>query len=119
MDFNSFWAATSTMANPDLKWETTVTRNIGIDYTTLNGRLTGSFEGYINNTKDLLIRFPTPGTGYADQFRNMGETENKGIEAMVSWIAIDKPNYGLSVSGNIGFNRNTINVTWLDGKFYC
>jgi TonB-dependent starch-binding outer membrane protein SusC len=106
--FNSYWAATSTMANPDLKWETTVTRNVGIDYTTLNGRLTGSFEGYINNTKDLLIRFPTPGTGYIDQYRNMGETENKGLEAMLSWITIDKPNYGLRISGNIGFNRNSI-----------
>jgi TonB-dependent starch-binding outer membrane protein SusC len=115
--FNSYWAGTSTMANPDLKWETTVTRNLGIDYTTLNGRLTGSFEGYINNTNDLLMRFPTPGTGYADQYRNMGETENRGIEAMVSWVAIDKPNFGLNISGNIGFNRNTINSLGLMENF--
>ncbi len=106
--FNSYWAGTSTMANPDLKWETTVTRNLGIDYTTLGGRLNGSFEGYINNTRDLLIRFPTPGTGYTDQFRNMGETQNKGFEASVNWFVIDKPNYGFSVSGNIGFNKNEI-----------
>lgn len=107
-NFNSFWAGTSTMANPDLKWETTVTRNLGIDYTTLGGRLNGSFEAYINNTKDLLIRFPTPGTGYTDQYRNMGETQNKGFEASVNWFAIDRPNYGFSVSGNIGFNKNEI-----------
>ena len=107
-NFNSFWAGTSTMANPDLKWETTVTRNLGIDYTTLGGRLNGSFEAYINNTKDLLIRFPTPGTGYTDQYRNMGETQNKGFEASVNWFAIDRPNFGFSVSGNIGFNKNEI-----------
>jgi TonB-dependent starch-binding outer membrane protein SusC len=107
-NFNSFWAGTSTMANPDLKWETTVTRNLGIDYTTLGGRLNGSFEAYINNTRDLLIRFPTPGTGYTDQYRNMGETQNKGFEASVNWFAIDKPNYGISISGNIGFNKNEI-----------
>mgnify|MGYP004702252199 CR=1 FL=1 len=107
-NYNSYWAGTSTMANPDLKWETTVTRNIGIDYTIFGGRLTGSFEGYINNTKDLLIRFPTPGTGYIDQYRNMGETENRGVEASVNWFVIDKPDFGFSVSGNIGFNKNEI-----------
>jgi len=107
-NFNSYWAGTSTMANPDLKWETTVTRNVGIDYTLLRGRLSGSFEGYINNTKDLLIRFPTPGTGYIDQFRNMGEAENRGVEASVNWFVIDKPKYGLSISANIGFNKNEI-----------
>lgn len=106
--FNSFWAGTKTMANPDLKWETTVTRNVGIDYTLLGGRLTGAFEGYINNTKDLLIQFPTPGTGYTDQYRNMGKTENRGVEATLNWIAVDKANFGLTVSGNIGFNKNEI-----------
>ncbi len=106
--FDSFWAGTKTMANPDLKWETTVTRNIGLDMTTLKGRLTTSLEGYINNTKDLLIQFPTPGTGYTDQYRNMGETRNKGVEASVNWIAVDKPKFGLSVAANIGFNKNKI-----------
>ncbi|MBW6497175.1 MAG: TonB-dependent receptor [Bacteroidales bacterium] len=117
--FNSFWAATKTMANPDLKWETTVTRNLGLDYTTLNGRLTGSFEAYINNTEDLLIRFPIPGSGYDDQFRNMGETENRGFEAMVNWMAIDKPNFGFSISGNIGFNKNTIKSLGLMEDFFA
>jgi TonB-dependent starch-binding outer membrane protein SusC len=106
--FNSYWAGISTMANPDLKWETTVTRNLGLDYTTLRGRLSGSFEAYINNTRDLLIRFPVPGSGYTDQYRNMGETQNRGVEAMLTWIAVDRPNFGFSVSGNIGFNRNEI-----------
>jgi TonB-dependent starch-binding outer membrane protein SusC len=118
-DFNSFWAATKTMANPDLKWETTVTRNVGLDLTALRGRLTASFEGYINNTKDLLILFPTPGTGYDNQYRNMGETQNQGFEAMVTWIAIDKPKYGLSISGNIGFNRNEIISLGLMEDFYA
>ncbi len=107
-NFGSYWAGTKTMANPDLKWETTITRNIGLDITTLGGRLTTTLEGYVNNTQDLLIQFPTPGTGYTDQYRNLGKTENKGIEASVNWIAIDKPKYGLSIAANIGFNRNKI-----------
>ncbi|KAA6328060.1 TonB-dependent receptor SusC, partial [termite gut metagenome] len=40
--FTSYWAGSKTMANPDLKWETTVTRNIGLDITTLGGRLSGT-----------------------------------------------------------------------------
>ncbi|KAA6342232.1 TonB-dependent receptor SusC [termite gut metagenome] len=86
--FSSFWAGSKTMANPDLKWETTVTRNIGLDVTTWGGRLSGTLEAYLNNTKDLLIQFTTPGTGYDNQYRNMGETENKGLEASVNVIAI-------------------------------
>jgi TonB-linked SusC/RagA family outer membrane protein len=107
-DFNSYWAASKTMANPDLKWETTVTRNLGLDFVLLRGRLNGTVEGYINNTKDLLIQFPTPGTGYDNQYRNMGETRNKGIEFSLNWVAVDKPDFGLSFSGNIGFNHNEI-----------
>ena len=57
---------------------------------TLGGRLNGTIEGYWNNTKDLLIMFPTSGTGYNYQYRNMGETENKGLEASVNWVAVDK-----------------------------
>ncbi|HBG88611.1 MAG TPA: SusC/RagA family protein, partial [Marinilabiliaceae bacterium] len=96
-NFGSYWASTSTMANPDLKWETTITRNLGLDFTVLGGRLNGSVEVYQNSTKDLLIRFPTPGTGYIDQYRNMGENENKGIEGSLNWIVLDHRNYGLSL----------------------
>lgn len=106
--FNSYWAGSKTMANPDLKWETTVTRNIGLDFAVMNGRLNGTFEVYRNNTKDLLIQFPTPGTGYDNQFRNMGETRNQGVELSANWIAVENQNFGLSIGANIGFNRNKI-----------
>ncbi len=104
----NYWAPSKTMANPDLKWETTYTRNLGLDYTVLNNKLTGSMEFYMNTTKDLLIAFPVAGTGYDIQYRNMGETQNKGIELSVNYIAIDKKDYGLSFNFNIGFNRNEI-----------
>lgn len=78
------------MPNSDLKWETTITRNIGLDFTVLGGKLNGSIEAYLNTTKDLLIQFPVSGTGYDYQYRNMGETQNKGIEATLNWTAIDK-----------------------------
>lgn len=105
---NNYWAPSKTMTNPDLKWETTYTRNIGLDFTTFGGRFSGSIEGYLNNTKDLLINFPVGGAGYDTQYRNMGETENRGVELTLNWTAINKKNFGLSFSGNIGFNKNKI-----------
>ncbi|MGL4519111.1 MAG: SusC/RagA family TonB-linked outer membrane protein [Phocaeicola sp.] len=106
--FNNYWAPSKTMANADLKWETTITRNVGVDFTTLGGRLNATVEVYLNNTKDLLINFPVSGTGYDTQYRNMGETQNKGLEASLNYTILEKKNYGLSVSANIGFNRNEI-----------
>ena len=107
-DFTSFWAPSKTMANPDLKWETTITRNVGLDFTLFGGKFSGSVEAYLNTTKDLLIAFPVGGTGYDNQYRNMGETENKGLEITATWHAINKKNVGLDINGNIGFNKNKI-----------
>ncbi|HBL75527.1 MAG TPA: SusC/RagA family protein [Prolixibacteraceae bacterium] len=106
--FDSFWSASKTMANPDLKWETTYTRNIGLDFSLFKSKVNGSFEAYLNNTEDLLIEFPVAGTGYDTQYRNMGETENKGIELSINWLAIDKKDFGLNFNFNIGFNKNEI-----------
>lgn len=106
--YTSFWAPSKTMANPDLKWETTITRNVGLDFTLFGGKLSGTVEAYLNTTKDLLIAFPVGGTGYDSQYRNMGETENKGLEITATWHAINKKNYGLDINANIGFNKNKI-----------
>lgn len=107
-DFTSYWAPSKTMANPDLKWETTVTQNIGLDFSILKGKLSGSVESYVNTTKDLLIQFPIPGTGYDTQYRNMGENQNRGVEFSMNWYAVNKKNFSLSFSGNIGFNKTEI-----------
>lgn len=106
--FDSYWAASNIMANPDLKWETTLSRNIGLDYSVLQGRLAGAVDVYRNNTKDLLMSFPIQGTGYNFQYRNMGETRNQGIELSLNWKALNKTNFGLDIGGNIAFNRNKI-----------
>jgi TonB-linked SusC/RagA family outer membrane protein len=104
----NFLAPAKTMANPNLKWETTHTRNVGLDFALFNSKLNGSFEFYLNNTTDLLIRFPVGGTGYDNQYRNMGETENKGYEVQLSYAAINTKDVGLNFSFNIGFNKNRI-----------
>jgi TonB-linked SusC/RagA family outer membrane protein len=106
--YTSYWSASKTMANPELKWETTYTRNLGLDFSMFKSRVNGTIEAYFNNTKDLLIKFPVSGTGYEYQYRNMGETENKGLELTLNAVAIEKKNVGLTFSFNIGFNKNKI-----------
>lgn len=107
--FESYWAPSSVLANPNLKWETTVTQNLGLDFGFFKNRLNGTFDIYKNVTKDLLIEFPVGGTGYKTQFRNMGETQNTGFEATVNFIAIERQNFGLNFSVNVGVNKNKIN----------
>ena len=106
--YENVLAATSTMANPDLKWETTYTRNLGLDYSFFGGRINGTIEGYWTNTKDLLIEYPVSGTGYSYQYRNMGETQNRGFEFTINWTAVNKKNFGLSVGANISLNKNKV-----------
>ncbi len=106
--FNNPLRPSTYMANEKLKWETTITRNIGLDFTLFGGKLNGSVEAYINTTKDLLIAFPVQGTGYEYQYRNMGETENKGLEINFTYHIVNKKNWGIDLQGNIGFNKTKI-----------
>ena len=106
--FNNPLRPSTYMANEKLKWETTITRNIGLDFTFFGGKLNGSIEAYINTTKDLLIAFPVQGTGYEYQYRNMGETENKGLEINFTYHIVNKKNWGIDLQGNIGFNKTKI-----------
>lgn len=106
--FSNYVSPSKQMPNPELKWETTISRNIGLDYTLLGGKLSGAVDIYQNNTRDLLINFPVFGSGYNNQFRNMGETRNRGIELVLNWKAVNKANYGLDFGANIAFNRNKI-----------
>ena len=87
----------SYLYNPDLKWETTVTRNFGIDYGFLNGRISGTLDFYRNTTKDLLMQSVIPSnTGYTSQYQNFGKTSNKGVELALNAVIVDKKNFGLN-----------------------
>ena len=111
---SNYWAPSKTMANPDLKWETTITRNVGIDFTLWNGKLNGTIEGYINTTKDLLIQFPTSGSGYDNQYRNLGKTQNSGFEVSFTYHIVNKADWGIDFNGNIGYNKNKVKELGID-----
>ncbi len=99
-------------ANPKLKWETTVTRDFGIDYGFFNERLSGTFDLYWNTTKDLILKYKLATGGYNYQYRNIGSTDNKGVEFSINGVILDHRsknlNYGLTVNANISHNKNTV-----------
>jgi TonB-linked SusC/RagA family outer membrane protein len=78
-----------TIGNPDLQWETSTTSNIGVDFSLYRGRVTGSLELYKTNTTDLLLNDQLPGsTGFSAVTKNVGETQNKGIEITLSSVNV-------------------------------
>jgi hypothetical protein len=99
----------SNLYNPNLKWETTVVRNAGLDFSLFRSRLSGSLDVYWNTTKDLLIQAPIPPqSGFPFQFQNFGSTSNKGIELMLDGSIINTKDYSLNASFNIGLNKNRV-----------
>lgn len=98
--------------NDKLKWETTTTRDLGMDFGFWNERLSGSIDLYWNTTKDLLLKYRLYTGGYTYQYRNIGSTDNKGVEFNVRGVILDKHSkelsYGLTLDFNIAHNRNKV-----------
>ena len=99
-------------ANSKLKWETTITRDLGLDFGFFNERLSGTIDLYWNTTKDLILRYKLATGGYNYQFRNIGSTDNKGVEFNITGVILDHRSknlsYGLTVNANISHNKNTV-----------
>ena len=99
----------NTKSNTDLKWETTITRNVGLDFGFLNSRINGTLDFYWNTTKDLLMKSKiSSSSGYSYMYKNFGQTSNKGVELAVNAAIIEKKNFTLNVSANISYNKNKI-----------
>ena len=114
----TYYSSGDILNNPDLKWETSITHNIGLDFSFWQSKLNGSIELYQNSTRDLLINYPisAAGTGYATQYRNIGSTRNRGIELTINAPIVSKKDFSLNFSGNVAYNRNV--VTDLGGLDY-
>ena len=97
------------LSNPDLKWETTISRNIGLDFGFFNNRLSGTIDAYWNTTKDLLMCIPIDETtGYSYQYQNIGQTSNKGIEIALNYDILRIKDFTLGVSATYNYNHNNI-----------
>jgi TonB-linked SusC/RagA family outer membrane protein len=105
----SYDLASSQMANRDLKWETTITRNIGVDFTLFNNRLRGTIDVYKNTTKDLLMLTDIPSiTGFTATYANIGQTSNQGLELSLSGVVFKNQDWNITAGANINFNRGNI-----------
>lgn len=117
--------ASDQMANKDLKWETTVTRDLGIDFGFFKNRLWGTVDLYWNTTKDLLMLTSIPGiTGFTSTYANIGQTSNKGIELSLSGIIFKNKDWNITAGANINFNKGNVdkladNVTGLYGTAWA
>lgn len=93
------------LENRSLKWETTDTKNIGLDYGLLNNRLSGSLNYYYNQTEDLLIiKALPPSAGLTNPILNVGKMRNMGVEFEANWRE-QKGEFNY----NIGLNFSTTN----------
>ena len=98
------------LPNPDLGWEYSKTWNFGLDFSFFNGRLSGSFEYYIQKTRDILLDVSLPSTsGVSSYTGNIGKTENKGWEFTLNGIIIDNKNgWNWEAGINLYANRNKL-----------
>jgi TonB-linked SusC/RagA family outer membrane protein len=113
--YNAYYSPEgSTLYNPDIVWETTINRNLGLDFMFFKGRISGSFDAYWNTTKDLLLASAiSPISGFSTQWNNIGSTSNKGIELMFNATLVDGDDFQLRT--NINFGINKANIDELDG----
>jgi len=99
----------SSLPNPNLKWETTTTYNIGYDFAFFKQRLKGSIDVYKKITNDLLVdRYIPTSLGYSTMPDNLGEIQNKGIEVSLTGYIISNVNFTWMAGGNFTLNRNKL-----------
>jgi iron complex outermembrane receptor protein len=97
--------------NPDLKWETSTTLNLGIDFSLLDSRLTGSFEYFNKNTVDLLFNAVAamPGPSGARRWTNLdANVTNKGVEVGLNALLVKRNDLTFSIGGNVSFIKNKL-----------
>ena len=96
--------------DPDIKWEETTTYNIGLDFGFARNRINGSIDVYKRKTKDLLNKVPVAsGTNLTNYLlMNVGDMENKGIEAALNVVPIEKKDLRWEIGFNIAYNKNEI-----------
>lgn len=101
--------ASTSLSNPSLKWETTVSRNVGVDATLFNNRFGFTVDVYNNKTHDLLVNTPIPSsTGYQNQLQNVGSTTNKGVEVQLTGTIFQRRGFSWTANFNISFNQNKV-----------
>lgn len=105
----------TTLPNPNLKWETSTSTNIGIDFGFIGGRIGGSVELYNTDTTDLLVaKSLSQSTGYSSQLVNMGRVNNKGVEVTLNLVPVKTKEFEWTV--DLTFAKNKNEIVRIDGS---
>ncbi len=96
--------------DPNIKWEETITQNIGLDFGLLKDKVSGSIDVYKRVTNDLLNDIPiAAGTNFSNRLlTNVGSLENRGVEASLIYRPISNSEVSWEISGNFTYNVNEI-----------
>lgn len=99
-----------TLGNPDLKWETTKSLNVGVDLGFAKDRVNLSVDWYNNKSSDLIILNEIPNTtGYTNQYQNLGSIRNRGVEVVVNSVNIDnRHGFRWTTDFNLSLNRSKV-----------
>lgn len=107
----------SNLGNTYLRWENTVSTNIGIDFSIFNNRISGTIDAYSSHTQDLLLLRNLPiATGYSSVYDNLGKTANKGIEITINTKNFDNRDFKWETGINFSANKNKIVDLYGDKK---
>ncbi len=106
---NYVYPMTPQAYDPTIRWETTLTYNVGIDYGFFDDRLSGSIDAYIRDTKDLLNSVQVPmGSNFGNKLMtNIGSIRNKGLEFSVNAVPVQRPDLSILIGFN-GTFQNTV-----------
>lgn len=99
----------TTLGNPDLKWETLHATNVGLDLGMFNNRINLTVEWYNNQISDMLMNCTIPsGTGYKSQYQNIGKMRNRGWEIQLNTVNIHTHGFQWTSNLNLSFNRSKV-----------
>ncbi|MEQ8239790.1 MAG: TonB-dependent receptor [Cyclobacteriaceae bacterium] len=107
-------------ANPDLQWETKDEIDFGFDFSMLNNKLSGTFDWYSRQTKDMILQVnvPVPPNLFGQTFVNIGQFDNSGIEFAVNYAAVTNTDFQWTVGFNIAtFKTEVASLTSGDLSF--
>ncbi|WP_262250056.1 SusC/RagA family TonB-linked outer membrane protein [Parapedobacter soli] len=99
----------TTMANQELGWEKTTQYNVGLDFSVLNRRISGSLDFYQSKTTDLLLEMSIPTvTGFTTTFANVGETANKGVDLSLTSLNVDGASFKWTTTASVAWQKDRI-----------
>jgi TonB-linked SusC/RagA family outer membrane protein len=105
----------ATLSNPNLKWETSTSANLGVDFGFFKGRIGGTVETYDTQTRDLLIyKSLSQSTGYTNQLVNLGQVQNRGVEITLDLIPVKTKSFEWGV--DMTYAKNVNKIIKIDGS---